>query len=636
MGSNRNGSKDHASTETISVFLETTDPFPKVADVGANNIQVMHWIVRHLLKLTPGTDNLYKGLPNEWREEVLTEAMPLHIYGVVERNLARLLGDPSKLMNVAKMAAARMGFGENLMIFRIMAVIAWLILPLLTSPAFLFQFVIATASRLYNRNKDTQPVRVTWRSAVMRTTRAKMAGLVLRDIRHDIFSVLWWAPGFTASAVQFWYSRGVRGIRHLLVELDPADVVSACAEFLANKELPDEQDEVLNYNGQVIAHKVMLYREGNTPYFTVERPNGNDRRVGWKVIHDVIVKHSDGHEWTIFREGEIYSAEAGCCLTEYDFTPPRLLIPFGLWWWLFNQPLAILLTPLVKLIQWIMSSTASSATLKWLLEEREADAKMRELTWRELFPDRHTAALATSGQLVSEEIEEAVFVFFDFVGHTARRAKVGFDASERATDEFWSLLVDFDADVRIVRGELPTRLVFGDIVVRLVGYAGDAAVVAVYNAPKSELLRVGLKLASYLHDAAETTGVGSLPPLTLRIAVTSGDMRIRRIGRRISPGSNDRMLMRETARSLAIDRASRILAVGKQLQYALKSKTGQEAERLTILERDLMRAYEGLDQFERLGYQDLREFGARELVRFLDDKSGTVRWPESVLGGKKK
>lgn len=633
MGSNRNGGKDHASTETISVLLETTDPFPNVADVGANNIKVMDWIVRHLLKRD--TTALYKGLPKQWREKVLTEAMPLHIYGVVEKNLARLLGDPQKLMEVARLAAARMGFGENLMIFRIMAVIARLVLPLLTSPAFVFRFVIATMSRLYNRNKDTQPVRVTWRSAVMRTTRATLAGLVLRDIRHDVFSVLWWAPGFTASAVQFWYSRGVREIRHLLVELDPVDVVSACAEFLASKELPDEQGEVLNYNGQIIATAVRLYREGNTAFFTQLESNGAASRMGWKITCDVLVRNPAGQEWTIFREGEIYSAEAGCCLTEYDFTPPRLLAPFGLWWWLFNQPLAILLVPLVKLIQGIVNSTASNATLKWLLEEREADARMRELTWRELFPDRHTAALAMSGQLVSEEIEEAVFVFFDFVGHTARRAEVGFEASERATDEFWSSLVDFDADVRIVRGELPARLVFGDIVVRLVGYAGDAAVVAVYNAAKSELLRVGLKLASYLHDAAETTGVGSFPPLTLRIAVTSGDMRIRRIGRRIAPGSEDRMLMRETARSLAIDRDSRILAVGKQLQRALKSQTGQEAERLTILERDLMRAYVGSDQFERLGYQDLREFGVRELVRFLDNKSGTVRWPDAVLGRKK-
>ena len=64
-------------TETISVRLESDDPFPNVADVGANNVQVMAWIVRHLLKR--GTESLFNGLPKQWLDKVLNEAMPLHI-----------------------------------------------------------------------------------------------------------------------------------------------------------------------------------------------------------------------------------------------------------------------------------------------------------------------------------------------------------------------------------------------------------------------------------------------------------------------------------------------------------------------------------------------------------------------------
>lgn len=650
--------KDHGidvGTGTISVLVQDKDPFEDLADVSHRNVAVMVAIVHLMLSQEQSRstaeleDKLFKGLPKEWpRERLLRESMPLYVYSVVERNLAKLLGNPAALLSAAMFGSVRSDFGERtLWVFNLLRTVTRFVAPVIATPAFFFQHILPAISRLFNRNKVTEVVEADWRRTVVRYTRAFHGGRVLRRPQGDIFSMLWWAPGFTAGVVTWWYKEGAR-IFHRLVELDPRDVFEACAPFVRGESELHESGDHLYFRSVPIAQRVKLYavqNDNGTRYYSAVTAtmadHPEDFREGWKILLDVEVVDYQGKRWAIVQQGETYCAEAGCSLVEYDYEPRqgwrRWLAPMvAAVYRLFKLPLRGLLLLVGWCIRWLDDRD---------LREWER-ARLAELeTTLELFAREHAASLREFEEAVRGDIEEirmpdCVVVRIDFEGHTRRRNQMGTVALRQVLRPFWETVFDFDVNPVVQRGRLPRELSPGDVVVRFGNHTGDGGYIFLYNAPLPTLVQIAVTLAGELHEAAERVWSGTeMPALPLRVTVCAGEVELVAYGRRRTPqdpDDNRRVLVRFFAEGTPLDNCARLDVVAKKVRAGARA-SGQDAHWMTLMPFDLFRCAEHaeVDGYEDLGVIDVRDMGPTHLVRVVHQADQRVDWSSVLVELKK-
>lgn len=641
--------KDHGNdvgTGTISVLTQDADPYQELPDVSHRNIAVMFAIcelvlIKRLnLRMDQLLDRLFNGLPKEWtRERVQREAAPLYVYNIIERNLAKLLGEPSALLKAGMFGSVRSDFGEKtLWVFNLLRFILQFIVTLIATPAFYFEQVLPAVSLLYNRNKITDVVQADWRRALVRYTRASFAGKVLRRPQGDIFSMLWWAPGFTAGAVTFWYKEGAR-IFHQLVELDPRDVIEACGRFVVGDQRVQEVGDRLVFQGEEIAQRIKLYPMSNGNggrYYAAPAPlddsSASDFKFGWQIIQDVIVRNRQGQVWTIMRQGEVYCAEAGCSLVVYDYEP--------LAWWRrrlasLTAGVALLFKPLlwllVRIVGWCVRYLDARAIRDWERAEHTELEAMLEAFGREHFASRQEMDEALRGEIEEIQLPECVVLRIDFEGHTQRRMRMGTVPLRQVLRPFWEALFDFDVNPLVQHGGLPRELRFGDAVVRFGNHTGDGGYVFIYNAPMMELVQTAVILAAELHEVAERVWAESgWDPLPLRVTIDAGGVDLVAYGRRRNPNDPEddrRVNVRFFAEGTPLDNCARMDVVAKQLRTQARA-AGSDARWMTLMPLDLFRCAEhsGIEDYEDFGVVDVRDMGPTHLVRVVHRGGHRVKW----------
>jgi hypothetical protein len=633
------------TTDQVSTFTTDNDSYLELPDVSFRNILVMVAItvlmLPQLLHIPVETiqDRLFRGVPPEWtRRRLIKEPMPLYIYSIVERNLAKLLGNPAELLSAAMFGSVRADFGEKtLWVFSALLAVTRFIAPLIATPAFYFQRILPAVSLLYNRNKITEILEVSWRRAVVRYTRAQFAGKILRRPQSDVFSMLWWMPGFTAGVVTFWHKEGARVV-HQLVELHVTDVFLACADFITGHPLPQVVDNRLLLNGQLIAVRVKLYAQANGDgqrYYSAldygHSCDPTDWRYGWLIRQDVKVSTRQGKTWTILHENEVYCAEAGCSIVEYHYQPPG--VRGGIAW--LVAVISTLFTPLHWLlgtvVGWCVRYLDSQALRDWRTAEAEEVTMTLELFGREHFASRDEMNASLRGEVPEINLGTCVVLRLDFAGHTARRNAMGMRELRAVLRPFWEVLFDFDINPLVQRGRLPRTLHFGDVVVRFGNHTGDGGYVFIYNAPRMTLVQIAVILAHQLHEAAEQVWQGSTyPPLPLRVTITEGEVDLVAHGRRrnlADPEDHRRVLVRSFAEGVPLDNCARLDAVAKTLTLRARD-LGQTAHWMTLMPKELFAGAEhhGICGYEDLGVVDVRDMGETHLVRVVHKEEHQVDW----------
>lgn len=618
--------------QTTSIYTVDQDPYQDLPDVAHRNIKVMVAAAVLLLKLTPtkARELLFHRLPRDWIGKMESSWAPLWVYRLVERNFARALGNPAALQEAAIFAAPRDGFGENtLWVFNLLRLITSLLLPIVSTPAFYFQRILPAVSRLFNRNKTTIPLQVEWDRALIKYERAEFAGKRLRSPRHDVFSMLWWAPGFTVGPLTFWQKDKI-AIHHLVVELDPEDVFAACQEFIGTQYKLTSNHGRLFCAGEHIANRVRLWRDEAGHYTMLEPQDGEDYKWGWHIIADWSVHTPKGMAWIIFRGGETYCGEAGCSLTEYLY-PPAGATTYGLRYMLahiFPTFTAPLLWVVALAVRWCVNYLDRRALEAWERAELEELRLMLQRFGREHFASEEEMNAALRGETERRVLKDAVIVRLDFEGHTALRRSLGADALGAILRPFWLSVFDYDVSPQVISGHLPKHLKAGDVVVRFITFLGDGAYIAIYNAPLMVLVQVAIQFASYLHDQAEQLDLPGGKQLPLRVSITHGDVVLTAFGRRINPEDpfdDRRALTRQFAEGDALDAGSRYDEVAKALRRQAES-LGQDANRFTLIATELFAHGEHDVQIERLGIQSVRDVGQVDLLRVCDAKAKPVAW----------
>lgn len=635
-------------SSTVSVLTTDLDPYQELPDVSFRNILVMVAIAALMMpkKLHLPVDQieemLFRGLSQEWpRSHITKNAMPLYIYSLVEKNLAKLLGDPSALLPAAMFGSVRADFGErSLWVFNLLRRVTQFFAPIIATPAFYFQRILPAVSLLYNRNKVTEVLEANWRRARVRYTRAWYKGKILRRPQSDVFSMLWWMPGFTAGVVTFWYKEGAR-IIHELVELDIMDVFLAAADFIAEERLPRNLGDELVFDGQRIAVRVKLYaqqtRGGERCYSTTEHQlstDPTDFRYGWRVIRDVQVTTRTGQVWTILKANENYCAQAGCSIVVYDYEPVS-------GWRRAIAPVVAVVTAVFTPFHWLLSHVVgwcvaqldARALRDWEDGKTQETEAALEAFGREHFASQEEMEAALRGEIEEINLRECVVLRFDFEGHTARRKAMGMRALRKILRPFWQALFDFDVNPLVKRGKLPRTLHFGDVVIRFGNHTGDGGYVFVYNAPLMVLVQIAVILAQHLHEASERVWEGSKwPVLPLRITITHGEVDLVANGRLRNPNDptdTRRVQVRFFAEGTPLDNCARLDVVAKQLRLQART-SGQDAARMVLMPKDLF----GCAEHDVYGYEDMsvidvRDMGEVHLVRVVDEASRSVDWSKT-------
>lgn len=640
--------QDHGNdvgTGTISVLVHDQDHYQELPDVSHRNILVMVTIVSLLLSKQVGLpvdalfDRLFHGLPKDWpHRRVQKEAMPLYVYNIVERNLAKLFGEPSALLKAAMYGSVRSDFGERtLWVFNVLRRITQFIAPLIATPAFYFERILPAISLLYNRNKVTEVIQANWQRAIVRYTRARFVNKLLRRPQNDVFSMLWWAPGFTAGVVTFWYKDGAR-IFHQLVELEPQDVFTACSSFIVGDTITREEGDDLIFQGEVIARRVPLYPMSNgngSRYYSSPIPtNGDptDSKVGWAITRDVVVSNKQGQHWTILQQGEIYCAEAGCSITLYDYEPTH-----GWRRWLAPIVSAVssLFTPLLWLLAtvvgWCVRYLDDRALRDWERAEHAELEAMLEAFGREHFASRREMDEALRGEIEEIKLPECVVLRIDFEGHTQRRKCMGTVALRKVLRTFWEALFDFDVNPLVRRGRLPRELRSGDIVVRFGNHTGDGGYIFLYNASLFQLSQVAVLLATELHEVAERVWADTgWDPLPLRVTIDAGSVDLVAYGRRRTaddPDDDRRVNVRFFAEGTPLDNCARLDVEAKRFRAKARA-ADKDARWMTLMPMELFCCAEhtNIDGYEDFGVVDVRDMGSTHLVRVIHRPEHRVEW----------
>lgn len=643
------GNADHDdTTNTITVLTTDMDPYQELPDVSFRNILVMVAITALMLPerlhipIDTIQDRLFRGLPKEWpRSRLIKEAMPLYVYSIVERNLAKLLGNPAALLEAAMFGSVRADFGEKtLWVFNLLRRITQFLAPIIATPQFYFQRILPAVSLLYNRNKITEVIEASWRSAKVRYTRSQFAGKTLRRPQSDVFSMLWWMPGFTAGVVTFWYKEGAR-IIHEVVELDVMEVFMAAADFITGQRLPRDLGDELILDGKRIAVRIKLYQQTNAKgqfYYTASdythSSDPTDFRIGWVITQDVQVETRQGQSWTILKQNEIYCAEAGCSIVVYDYEPRsgwrRIIAPLVAAITLAFTPLHWLLS---QVVGWCVNYLDRSALRDWRESQYQETEAALEAFGREHFASHEEMEAALRGEIEEINLRECVVLRFDFEGHTARRNAMGMRALRQALRPFWQALFDFDINPLVQRGKLPRTLRFGEVVIRFGNHTGDGGYVFIYNAPLMVLVQVAIILSQHLHEASEHAWEGSdWPVLPLRITITHGEVDLVANGRLRNPDDPDdtrRVQVRFFAEGTPLDNCARLDVVAKKLRLQAKA-SDQDAARMTLMPRNLFASAEhDVYGYEDLGVVNVRDMGDVHLVRVVDEATRSVDWSKT-------
>ena len=424
--------------------------------------------------------------------------IPSHVYAQVEMNLHRILGNPQKTAEFIPRPAYRYNFGVpfgwKLHLIRAM------LSPTasMVGPSLGFSEILPMMSPELQSNKLEDLYQIGVYHAIMRTTPVRIRGTILRHPHTDISRGFFY-EGFILSQTLFFMDE-VGTYRRLVVDYSIFEEVNKWRDFmLPGYHLKDDGDKLylcLETGGtvqrQLIAQQCRLYREDTKDgvFYTQtdpssERAIADDFVVGWKVVKDIHVTQASGETWRLLQGGTVFSAEAGCGLTRYDFEPKtararsvfkmyhnlytRPAIPVSLALaslgtvggialaaatetlnlWQFGPLAGLVAAGVVGIPMGFTALTKVGANLRtdvvrrqqddrhrqWLREqgrdlERESDRRKSEL-----YPDQETAAKIETGDISSLVYDNATIMGVDLEGYTGLGIWFGDQARAEILDE---------------------------------------------------------------------------------------------------------------------------------------------------------------------------------------------------------
>lgn len=579
-------------------------------DVGAKNVKAMVALLGILAKerkldVRELREQLWPGLPEGWTaQRVQSESMPLGVYNVVQGNFARILGDPSQLEKYGKLGV-RVNFGG------LTALVDWvrMLLRFSASPEWVFRAVVPRVSIGFNDNKRITCVESSWNHVTHRVVYQNQNNQRTREPEEDIDSLIWWAPGFTAATAWFW--RLEAQIVHHVLELDLPWVLR---QYLsAGVELQEGNDGCLYVSGKSVAERIRLFRDADG-YFTARRSKSSsvdhtaDYKEGWVVLTDVTVQAKDGHTWTVVKAGQVFCRQAGCSLTEYNWSPPKWT---ELIYRVFHR---------VTQVEWLHTRVAE--TLGTRVDEAEWEAQVEleraravaaELERRKAdqdnYPTPHLAQLAVTGHL-GERNTPCVILFFDVANYTKLMRSIGVIEMVKLLRPFWqecwaSTLRYSPWSLQWKRGDAVKWVADqpgdGWLLILSHDFDGDTKIDLEWS--KRELVKLALDLAGRFHAAIARISDADGQPMTVRVGITWEPRLVL-----FQAGHNNRRIQPAAD---GVNRAARIQDAGKLPGFA------DPQGATTLLEAELAGVLNHSDWFERAGAPDLKGLGEVELVRCL-------------------
>lgn len=578
-------------------------------DVGPKNVKAMVALMGFLAKERSLNERdlvqeLWVGLPAGWTSDrVQQEFMPLGVYNVVQSNFARVLGDPAQLEKYGKLGV-KVNFGG------LTALVDWvsMVTRFFTSPEWVFRAIIPRVTVGFNDNKRVMTVESSWKHVIHRVVYQDRSGRRTREPEDDVESLVWWAPGFTAATAWFW---GLEAhIFHHLLELD-------LPKFLQRYLRPGFQlnksgDGSLYLDSHLVAERTRLYRD-SAGFFTADRPaEGGDLtyKEAWHVLTEVKVTANDGHVWILAKPGQVFCREAGCSLTEYNWTPPDW---FRLAFRLFSY--ATRLGPLQERVAAHLGSrvTESEQQAEVELARARLDAAERERLKADTdnYPTPKLAELAVTGRL-GERHTQSVILVFDVANFTQLMKSLGSVEAVRRLRPFWE-----QCWLNIKRYS-PWTLAWkqGDPVAWVANQPGDGWVLVLSSdfdgdfaldpaETKRELVKLALELARRFHEAIAEIKDADGASMYIRVGITWEPGLVLFQG-----GHNNRRI--EVAAN-GVNQAARIQDAGKL--PGLSDPGG----RTTLLEAELAQVLHHPERFELAGEPHLKGLGVVALVRCRHD-----------------
>ncbi|MBI2415679.1 MAG: hypothetical protein HYV33_03395 [Candidatus Kerfeldbacteria bacterium] len=487
-----------------------------VADVGVGNFIAMESYLQSEQFAVGGIDfstaltRLWAALPTGWTREHVFDAkwVPLSVYAAVELQLARLVGDPARLVEAAQYGAVRSKYGGKFAISDRFTLGLYAI-----SPQMFHAQVVPRATGMFNINKRTEVLQSSPTSVTYRLTYVQEStGVRLRSPREDHRSLQWWAPGFTSAPSK---ERGeFSHITRVLVELDLPWLFEDNREFIADSCHYEIIGDELCLNGQVVAQRISLFLD-DSGYFTARENIGRPSRPAWEVIKDVIVTAPDGHAWVVAYQGELYCPEAGCSIFRYTWN--RIGKIFS--WRLF--------TILLHMISKKRAQKGEQEILERLdvaLAQEIAALERLGLQSSEagLYPDARFMKAAADGRLEGIAIERPVVLVFDIRGWTRTSRAMGSEqVAARIMQPFMNRVNQAIAAYR--PNVWDTNPPYGVPIAYLFNHTGDGVAIVFYNAEEGSLVNLSLTVAQQLHAAIGELMDHESRPMVGRCGIASGD-----------------------------------------------------------------------------------------------------------------
>lgn len=577
-------------------------------DVGPKNVKAIVALMgivakERILDTESLVRELWVGLPTAWTSErVQSEFMPLGVYNVVQANFARVLGDPAQLEKYGKLGV-KVNFGG------LTALVDWvsMLLRFFTSPEWVFRVVVPRVTIGFNDNKRVATVESSWKHVIHRVVYQDRHGCRTREPEDDVESLVWWAPGFTAATAWFW---GLEAqIFHHLLELD-------LLKFLRRYLRPGTQlnkggDGSLYLEGQPIAERIRLYRDASG-FYTADRPEGGNLayKEGWHMLTEVKVTANDGHTWILAKPGQVFCHEAGCSLTEYNWTPPEW---FRTAFRLFSY--ATRLGPLQERVAAHLGSRVTESEKQAEVElaraQLAAAQRVRLEADTDIYPTPKLAELAVTGRL-GERHTPSVILVFDVANFTQLMRSLGSVEAVRRLHPFWEqcwLSIKRYSPWSISwKQEDPVAWVAnqpgdGWVLVLSSDFDGDSTLDPAEA--KRELVKLALELARRFHEAIAQIKDADGAPMHIRVGIAWEPGLVLFQG-----GHNNRRV--EVAAN-GVNQAARIQDAGKL--PGLSDPGG----RTTLLEAELAQVLNHPERFESAGAPHLKGLGVVELVRCQHD-----------------
>lgn len=590
-------------------------------DVGPPNVVAMRDMLGEVERerhLEPGTlvNQLWARLPAGWTaEDVLGEYIPLPVYGRVERNFFRLMGNPHRAREMAKQAM-RFQFGGILLndYFRFGA-------RLLLPPEYVYGKVIPNPKtmRTYNLNKQLEVVARSETSVTYRVLYADNEGnRYTRTPEEDMGSLVFWAPGFTAATAALWVGPAAVTYQHL--ELDLIEFLNHFREFMQVLEIVVQGDQLM-VNGQVVARRVTCYKDAAGHFTSVTPLNGDgadeevvESKPGWQVTQDIMVLAPDGRPWPVAYAKTVFAKQSGCSLIQYSWAPHSSLARAALALFTrftrFSSVRRLMDQPLSDRLQLMEASETirrQKARLR-LLADQNRDKQV------DTYPTPAIADLVVRNRYRQHAIP-GVAMFLDIAGSTDLTERVGSEVAAERMDAFWAEV----AAVLWRYSAWNSQRNVGDPIVWVADEPGDGAMLVISDhfdpiadrPNEAELLRAGLvatglQLAMVFHDAIAKVSDATGRPLRLRCGLAYGQDIVLRV-RGLHGG-------RMAASGKSLNAAARYEAAGKLPGVAAPDG------RTTVLPQALANLVVGEFKFAAAGIHHLKGLEVpTELVRLVED-----------------